>query len=332
MASVAGPPKVKDGYARAGALGILTGGMGPGMAVVLTNPADVAKVRLQMQKELGKGERMYRGPVDCLVKTGRSEGIRGVQRGLPFCIVRDSSKGLFRLGLNDPIIYAWHGSPTEFGPVPVWKQMVAGFIAGAVAAIVCNPFDLVKTRLQASGGLTTAHYKVDSGREGFQQIIKESGVKGLWQNSTINIWRSSTFMMACWPANHELKRFFSRNGIKDGILKDFISSFGGSAFGILFLNPCDVVRTRLYNQPRGADGKGLLYNGISDTVVKIVKTEGVLGMQKGLLANYMRVGPQTMLSLIFIGRIRQYLTDREQARVDAEWHASRPAQPVAVLA
>ena len=50
----------------------------------MSNPAEVAKTRLQLQGELaeGGGERVYRSAVDVLVKTWRNEGIRGLQRGL----------------------------------------------------------------------------------------------------------------------------------------------------------------------------------------------------------------------------------------------------------
>eukprot|EP01065_Artemidia_motanka_P032638 TRINITY_DN39628_c0_g1_i1.p1 TRINITY_DN39628_c0_g1~~TRINITY_DN39628_c0_g1_i1.p1 ORF type:complete len:330 (+),score=95.64 TRINITY_DN39628_c0_g1_i1:55-1044(+) len=319
---MSGRPTVPDGYARAGPLGVVVGGLGPGLGVLFTNPFDVAKVRLQMQRELGKGAIVYRNPVHCLAETARREGLRGVQRGLLFCIARDSSKGLFRLGLNDPILYRWHGPPSVHGPAPFWKAACAGLLSGAASAVICNPFDLVKTRLQACGGLTASHHRVSSGFAGLRAAVRESGWRGLWRGTGINVLRSSSFMASMWPVNAKLKSLMAVYDLPDGICRDFVSSFGGSAVGILFLNPCDVVRTRLYNQPRNADGTGRLYRGIPDCVVKIVTTEGVRGMQKGLVANYMRVGPQTMLSLVFIGRIRAFLVEREQQRLDREYDAS----------
>ena len=52
--------------------------------VTVSNPAEVAKTRLQLQGELTKdgGIKVYRNTFDVLVKTARNEGIRGVQRGL----------------------------------------------------------------------------------------------------------------------------------------------------------------------------------------------------------------------------------------------------------
>lgn len=60
------------------------GGIAACTAVTISNPAEVAKVRLQLQGELAKngGERVYKSAPDVFVKTWRNEGIRGLQRGL----------------------------------------------------------------------------------------------------------------------------------------------------------------------------------------------------------------------------------------------------------
>lgn len=52
--------------------------------VTVSNPAEVAKTRLQLQGELAKGgvKKVYKGPLDVLAKAWRNEGIRGLQRGL----------------------------------------------------------------------------------------------------------------------------------------------------------------------------------------------------------------------------------------------------------
>lgn len=46
-------------------------------------------------------------------------------------------------------------------------------------------------------------------------------------------------------------------------------------------------------------GKGKLYSSYFDCVKKVYKTEGPLGFYKGLGPNYVRLGPHTMLCLVF---------------------------------
>jgi solute carrier family 25 protein 34/35 len=56
----------------------------PKAQVTVSNPAEVAKTRMQLQGELAKGgsQKIYKGPLDVFAKTWRNEGIRGLQRGL----------------------------------------------------------------------------------------------------------------------------------------------------------------------------------------------------------------------------------------------------------
>ena len=52
--------------------------------VTVSNPAEVAKTRLQLQGELAKegGKKVYKHALDVFSKTWKNEGIRGMQRGL----------------------------------------------------------------------------------------------------------------------------------------------------------------------------------------------------------------------------------------------------------
>ena len=52
--------------------------------MTFSNPAEVAKTRLQLQGELAKdgGQKVYKNVLDVFMKTWKHEGIRGIQRGL----------------------------------------------------------------------------------------------------------------------------------------------------------------------------------------------------------------------------------------------------------
>lgn len=45
-------------------------------------------------------------------------------------------------------------------------------------------------------------------------------------------------------------------------------------------------------------GKGLLYSGVGDCFVKIIKKEGLFGLYKGVGAAYLRLGPHIVISLV----------------------------------
>jgi solute carrier family 25 protein 34/35 len=68
---------------------------------------------------------------------------------------------------------------------------------------------------------------------------------------------------------------------------------------VLFMTPFDVVSTRLYNQGVDQSGRGLLYRGVADCFLRVYATEGVWGFYKGWGASLFRLGPHTVLSLVF---------------------------------
>lgn len=50
---------------------------------------------------------------------------------------------------------------------------------------------------------------------------------------------------------------------------------------VAFVNPVDVLRTRLFNQPFGPDGKGLRYAHGLDAARKVLSVEGPAALYKG---------------------------------------------------
>jgi hypothetical protein len=52
-------------------------------------PMDMVKTRLQNQKTLPGGQRLYNNSIDCFKKILQAEGPRGLYRGLPAQLVSD---------------------------------------------------------------------------------------------------------------------------------------------------------------------------------------------------------------------------------------------------
>ena len=98
------------------------------------------------------------------------------------------------------------------------------------------------------------------------------------------------------PTYNYAKRFLLKNDIvKDNSfgLHLLASSAAGLAVAIV-MNPGDVILTRIYNQ------KGNLYKGPVDCFVKTVKAEGVSALYKGFWAQLLRIGPHSILCLMFM--------------------------------
>jgi solute carrier family 25 protein 34/35 len=283
--------------------------------VVFTNPADVVKTRMQMQNELvSRGAAgsalVYKSSFDCLMQTWRNEGLRGAQRGLGICMLRDGSKCFFRIGLFDPIVFRIHDTQQN-GPTPIWKRIIAGACSGAVACVICNPLDLAKVRMQTAGGLSIVHHQCDTALSVFRSVVREHGVRGLWMGLPANMVVVILGTAALMPTTTKIREVLHAAEIGSGFTRDLISAFGGSVMLTLVTCPTDVVRTRIYNQPRDVHGRGVLYSSVRHALAKIFETEGVRGLYKGLLPRFLRVGPYTVLSFVFIGGLQRFLRRRK---------------------
>jgi hypothetical protein len=77
--------------------------------------------------------------------------------------------------------------------VPISSIHLIIYFTGALGAISCNPFELVKTRLQASAHASIAighQHTYTSTLTAFSDILKKDGFKGLYKGSMVNIGRS----------------------------------------------------------------------------------------------------------------------------------------------
>ncbi len=77
---------------------------------------------------------------------------------------------------------------------------------------------------------------------------------------------------------------------------------------IIFMTPADVVSTRLYNQSTDGKGRGVLYSGPIDCFSKVFQAEGIRGLYKGVTANYLRIGPHSVLMLTLWTHLREMET------------------------
>lgn len=108
-------------------------------ACVFTNPLEVVKTRLQLQGELctrGSYQRHYRGVLQALWVVGRTDGLRGLQKGL--------SVGLMYQGLMNGVRLSFYSYCETLGLTAAQGgSLVSGAVAGALGAFIASPAYLV---------------------------------------------------------------------------------------------------------------------------------------------------------------------------------------------
>ncbi|CAG8436174.1 1710_t:CDS:2 [Scutellospora calospora] len=292
--------------------------MAPSMAVVFTLPFDTIKVRMQLQGEVkflkdstGKtirvvAEKVYKNSFDCLRKTYKFEGLRGLEKGLVPSILKECSKNVFRLGLYDPILAVIHPTDdsTSSSSAPAWKRMFAGGLCGALGAVSANPFELVKTRLQSTAAVAIAvgnQYGYTSVTSALRRIMhEEGGIKGLYRGSMISVGRGILGSAANLSSYTMLKDYAKREGYSDGIPLDMACSLISAFVSVIFMNPLDVVRTRLYNTSSITSNQSLL-----STTGIIIKNERWTALYRGFWTHFMRIGPHFCLTFVFLEQLKR---------------------------
>ncbi|KAI9088499.1 mitochondrial carrier domain-containing protein [Phlyctochytrium arcticum] len=159
----------------------------------------------------------------------------------------------------------------------------------------------------------TQHSYVQQGTlRALKYIYNGEGVRGLWRGVDAAILRAGVGSGVQLSSYDYWKTLLMRTGwftLHDGhggLDLHLAASMVTSLFVCIAMNPFDVASTRMYNQRTGVDGKhGALYKSGLDCLVKTVRTEGVPALYKGFTAHYLRLGPHTILTFVFLEQLRK---------------------------
>ncbi|KAI0783290.1 oxaloacetate carrier [Abortiporus biennis] len=299
----------------------MLGGVAACVAVTFSNPAEVAKTRMQLQGELTKGGgiKVYNNVLDCFAKTWKHEGIRGIQRGLPPAYVYQILLNGSRLGFYEPFRRKLNSvfglNPTDQVPI---TSFVAGAASGAVGGVFGNPLFLIKARIQAySPALPVGaqHYYKGS-LDALRTIWRAEGWRGLVRGVDAAVLRTSMGSSVQLPTYNFTKNQLVNRGIlpANSIWTYLASSSVSGICVLIMMQPADTALTRMYNQPTKIlpDGRhvGTLYKNPIDCLWKTLKTEGPFGWYKGSTAHFLRIAPHTIITLtandIIVGLYKKF--------------------------
>ena len=291
-------------------------GVGSCVAETATCPIDVVKVRMQLQGELGAA-RQYSSVANAVPTIVRSEGARGLFKGLQPALLRQATYGSIRMGIYEPIKAAFNGLAVDHAghdprrPPPLWSKAAAGMSAGALSSALCTPTDVVKVRMQADGigrsasdpGFKPRYRNVF---HAFRAIFGAEGLRGLYSGVAPTVQRAAVVAAVELATYDECKQLLvPRTG--DGVATHFGASLMAGFMATLASSPCDVVKSRVMNQPVCADtGRGLRYASTWDCLRQSVRAEGVASLWKGFWPNFGRIGPHCIILFMTVEQLRKF--------------------------
>lgn len=107
-------------------------------------PVELLKIRLQLRPE-AKQE----GPLSLAKRIMRTEGIRGLYRGLNVTILRDAPSHGVYFWTYEYTREQLHPGCRKSNQESLRTMLIAGGSAGVASWVSCYPLDVVKSRLQA---------------------------------------------------------------------------------------------------------------------------------------------------------------------------------------
>ncbi|KAL1816463.1 hypothetical protein DCAR_0520862 [Daucus carota subsp. sativus] len=166
-------------------------------------PMDVVKQRLQMRNS------PYSGVLDCVGRVFREEGFRGfyasyrttVLMNAPFTAVHFATYEAVKKGLIE--VKEESGEDESFV-----VHATAGAAAGAVAAAITTPLDVVKTQLQCQGVCGCDRFISGSITDVIRTIVKKDGYHGLMRGWVPRMLFHAPAAAICWSTYEAGKSFF----------------------------------------------------------------------------------------------------------------------------
>ncbi|XXG97182.1 hypothetical protein Hte_003477 [Hypoxylon texense] len=263
------------------------GGSASSLAACVTHPLDLVKVRLQLRS--GDAPKNMSGTFMHIV---RSQGPRGLYNGLTASLLRQMTYSTVRFGVYEELKnrFTPEGSAKPSLPLLIGLSTFSGFLGG----ISGNAADVTNVRMQQDAALPPAQRRgYKNGLDGMFRMLREEGVKswfrGVWPNST-----RAALMNASQLATYDTFKavLIMYTPLGDNITTHFASSLLAGFMATTICSPVDVIKSRVMSTSHK--------QGIAHLLREIYAKEGVTWMFKGWVPAFLRLGPQTICTFLFL--------------------------------
>ncbi|KAI8365065.1 mitochondrial carrier domain-containing protein [Choanephora cucurbitarum] len=271
------------------------GGLASCCAAVIVHPLDLTKVRLQNSRG---GQNA--GMLHTLLKVVRTEGFLKIYAGLSASILRQATYSTARLGGYDALkqmLLQKNKNPST------WQLLMCSTAAGIVGGICGNPGDVVNVRMQNDGQLP-AHVRRNymHAFDGLARMTREEGLASLFRGVGPNVNRAILMTSSQCVSYDRFKAcFLSNQLLKEGFGLHLVSSILAGLVATTVCSPVDVIKTRIMSAT-GSEGKLSAFH----FMLQMYRSEGVLAFFKGWTPSFMRTGPQTIFTFIFLEQFKKW--------------------------
>ncbi|CAK7231855.1 carrier protein ymc1 [Sporothrix eucalyptigena] len=282
----------KEGSGLQTAKDLFSGAVGGVAQVLIGQPFDIVKVRLQTSSA-------YPNALSAATAIWKSEG--------PLAFYKGTLTPLLGIGACVSIQFgAFHqarrwfearnitNSPTKKGDLSYAQYYGAGAFAGVANSVLSGPIEHVRIRLQTQPhSLSERLYK--GPLDCVRKLVSEGGgvARGLYRGQVVTVWREAQ-AYGVWFTTFEylMNKDAARNNIDRKQVPAYkVAFYGGLAGEALWLAsyPFDVIKSKMQTDAlRPADQR---YKSLRDCIAQTYRAEGARGFWRGLAPTLLRAMP-----------------------------------------
>lgn len=283
MAELSSLPKVP--LLSRGQKDVLSGTIGGIAQVMVGQPLDILKVRLQTSPQ-----GTYTGMVDCATQIVKKEGPLAFYKGTLTPLLGVGACVSIQFGVVEALKRQFSASNVSSGhkaDLSYGQFYLAGGIAGFANSFVAGPVEHVRIRLQTQPSPPLYRGPIDC----IRQISSQSGLfHGIYRGQ-IPTFAREFHGMGMYFLTYEalVQHKLASSKITRAELPSSYAMFAGAMAGYglwLTAYPADIIKSKL--QTDSLNPTSRKYTGVVDCIAKTFRQDGVKGFFRGLLPTLVR--------------------------------------------
>ncbi|XP_028570763.2 solute carrier family 25 member 43 [Podarcis muralis] len=179
----------------------------------------------------------------------------------------------------------------DLGHISQWGSIMAGSLAGMVAAVATYPTEVVKTRLIVQNRLEPSYKGI---LHALYMIYHQEGVAALYRGVSLSLLGAIPFSIGSFLVYTHLDKIWGQPSIRFTPVQNFVNGCLAAGVAQTLSFPFETVKRKMQAQSPCLPNHGgvdVHFAGMVDCFKQTVKTKGVLALWNGLTANLLRIVP-----------------------------------------
>jgi dicarboxylate transporter 10 len=228
----------------------------------------------------------------------KHDGFRGLYSGLSASLLRQVTYSTMRFGVYEELKSRFSPSKNQDGTPakpPSFVLLVAmASASGVVGGLAGNVADVINVRMQNDAALPAAQRRnYAHAIDGVVRMTREEGLASWFRGVGPSCIRAAAMTAGQLASYDVVKRTLIRlTPMEDNMATHFTASFLAGVAAATITSPIDVIKTRVMSSQSSQSLPKLL----GDIYVR----EGLRWMFKGWTPSFLRLGPQTICTFLFL--------------------------------